>query len=296
MGIRFRKSINLGGGTKLNLSKSGVGISSGIKGARKSISTSGRSRTTVSIPGTGISYVKESNRHARKSAPKKSVASSSGNSPKKPFFQRGGIIVIALLLLAPLGIYLMWRYTSWKKGVKAVLSVLCGLIWLIAVIPSGSKAPPEALDDSPSRTIVSPQPDNNDSLQSMEVEAPEDHPEPNEPSAPEDDIEVDEEGITPLEPGSSQDLEITEPEPDTGSGGDRSLPSDDPGPDPVDNPQVPSSDPITWAYVGSIDSNKYHYPSCQHAKKILPENLIGWNTVAEAEAAGYQPCGVCHPH
>lgn len=34
MGLRFRKSINLGGGAKINLSKSGVGYSIGTKGAR----------------------------------------------------------------------------------------------------------------------------------------------------------------------------------------------------------------------------------------------------------------------
>lgn len=59
MGIRFRKSIKLGGGTKLNLSKSGVGISAGVKGFRVSKNTSGRSRVTASLPGTGLSYTKE---------------------------------------------------------------------------------------------------------------------------------------------------------------------------------------------------------------------------------------------
>lgn len=59
MGIKFRKSIKLGGGTKLNLSKSGVGISTGVKGFRVSKNTSGRSRVTASLPGTGLSYTKE---------------------------------------------------------------------------------------------------------------------------------------------------------------------------------------------------------------------------------------------
>lgn len=57
MGFRFRKSINLGGGIKLNLSKKGIGISAGTKGARISTGPSG-TRFTGSIPGTGISYEK----------------------------------------------------------------------------------------------------------------------------------------------------------------------------------------------------------------------------------------------
>jgi hypothetical protein len=56
------------------------------------------------------------------------------------------------------------------------------------------------------------------------------------------------------------------------------------------------TDASAYAFVGSNESNKYHYPSCRFAKKIKAENLIGWDTIAEAEAAGYEPCGVCHPH
>ena len=60
MGLRFRKSINLGGGAKINFSKSGVGYSIGTKGARITKKANGGSKTTLSVPGTGISYVKES--------------------------------------------------------------------------------------------------------------------------------------------------------------------------------------------------------------------------------------------
>lgn len=59
MGYRFRKSINLGGGFKINLSKSGIGYSWGIPGMRYSKLANGRERHTYSIPGTGISYVED---------------------------------------------------------------------------------------------------------------------------------------------------------------------------------------------------------------------------------------------
>lgn len=60
MGFRFRKSINLGGGFRINLSKSGVGYSFGGKGYRYTKKAGGGTRTTASIPGTGLSYVHES--------------------------------------------------------------------------------------------------------------------------------------------------------------------------------------------------------------------------------------------
>lgn len=59
MGFRFRKSISLGGGFKINLSKSGIGYSWGTKGYRISSTARGTTRRTYSIPGTGISYVNE---------------------------------------------------------------------------------------------------------------------------------------------------------------------------------------------------------------------------------------------
>ena len=63
MGFRFRKSINLGGGFRVNLSKNGVGYSWGVKGYRVTKTADGRTRQTVSIPGTGLSYVDEHGPH-----------------------------------------------------------------------------------------------------------------------------------------------------------------------------------------------------------------------------------------
>lgn len=58
MGFNFRKSIKLGKNLRVNLSKSGVGLSAGVKGARVSVGPKGI-RKTASIPGTGISYTKQ---------------------------------------------------------------------------------------------------------------------------------------------------------------------------------------------------------------------------------------------
>lgn len=57
MGLRFRKSITLCKGVRLNVGKTGVSISTGIPGFRKTIHSSGRVTTSIGIPGTGIYYV-----------------------------------------------------------------------------------------------------------------------------------------------------------------------------------------------------------------------------------------------
>jgi micrococcal nuclease len=54
--------------------------------------------------------------------------------------------------------------------------------------------------------------------------------------------------------------------------------------------------PITKGkYVGSLQSNKYHLPTCRYAASILPANQIWFMSKEEAEKAGYVPCKVCKP-
>lgn len=61
MGLRFRKSITLCKGVRLNIGKTGVSLSTGVPGFRKTIHSSGKITTSVGIPGTGIYYVDTKN-------------------------------------------------------------------------------------------------------------------------------------------------------------------------------------------------------------------------------------------
>ncbi len=55
MGFRFRKSFKIFPGLKLNVSKSGLGLSAGVKGSARVGVNSRGTYTSVGIPGTGIS-------------------------------------------------------------------------------------------------------------------------------------------------------------------------------------------------------------------------------------------------
>lgn len=55
MGLRFRKSVKILPGVKLNFSKSGTSMTVGKRGMSANFSSRG-TRTTVGIPGTGLSY------------------------------------------------------------------------------------------------------------------------------------------------------------------------------------------------------------------------------------------------
>lgn len=58
MGFRFRKTIKLFPGVRINLGKSGVSTSIGRRGATLNISKRG-TRGTVRVPGTGVSFTEK---------------------------------------------------------------------------------------------------------------------------------------------------------------------------------------------------------------------------------------------
>lgn len=55
MGFRFRKSVKIFPGCRLNIGKSGLSVSLGVPGATVNLGRNG-ARTTVGLPGTGLSY------------------------------------------------------------------------------------------------------------------------------------------------------------------------------------------------------------------------------------------------
>jgi hypothetical protein len=55
MGLRFRRSIKVLPGVRLNLSKSGLGISAGPRGFHVGMDARGKQYVSAGIPGTGIS-------------------------------------------------------------------------------------------------------------------------------------------------------------------------------------------------------------------------------------------------
>lgn len=65
MGLRFRKSVKLFPGVKLNFNKKSVGLSFGTRGARYSVNSDGRKTTSIGLPGTGL-YWTDSRKNSKK--------------------------------------------------------------------------------------------------------------------------------------------------------------------------------------------------------------------------------------
>ncbi len=84
MGLRFRKSIKIAPGVKLNLNKKSTSVTVGAKGKHYTVNSNGKTTKTVGIPGTGLSYSITSDSSNQKASKKsKSTAESNNTKPKK---------------------------------------------------------------------------------------------------------------------------------------------------------------------------------------------------------------------
>ncbi|MHA2920768.1 DUF4236 domain-containing protein [Bacillus cereus] len=86
MGFKFRKSIKVAPGVKINVTHKGVGVSAGVKGASISTGPSG-SRITTSLPGTGISYEQRIGKKNGSKQRTSSSASATQNTMTTPNYQ-----------------------------------------------------------------------------------------------------------------------------------------------------------------------------------------------------------------
>lgn len=131
MGFRFRKSIKIGP-ARVNLSKSGVGYSVGTKGFRVTKKAGGGTRTTASIPGTGISYTKDSSSKkktssspTKKSTPKSTtITPARASAPHKKSLLTA--IIAAIIAFGMVG-----------GGSLIALAIVIGIISAFVYIPAG---------------------------------------------------------------------------------------------------------------------------------------------------------------
>lgn len=137
MGFRFRKSFKIAPGVRVNFGKKSTSISVGGKGFRKTYSSSGRTTTSIGIPGTGLSYSTStggSKRGSSKKSARRKTFPSVQQHAHSSVFQRDNysaktykICGIALQVLSPLlfisGIVIALLYL-WVGILTAAFAVL----------------------------------------------------------------------------------------------------------------------------------------------------------------------------
>lgn len=70
--------------------------------------------------------------------------------PVRRWWQHPALIIAALVLLAPVGVALVWM-SPWSRGKKVVATVLGGLWFLLALLSDGDKKP---VDDAKAKTAA----------------------------------------------------------------------------------------------------------------------------------------------
>ena len=154
MGLRFRKSIKIAPGLKVNLNKNSISATVGTKGSHYTVNSKGKRTASVGIPGTGIYYTESSGGKNNNSTARNddnnfySYSQSSGLDPNgsrndKKWYQKTGWIIAWLILFFPVGLFLMWKYADWKKSVKGIVSALFAFIIIGAAL-----SPSKSLEDA----------------------------------------------------------------------------------------------------------------------------------------------------
>lgn len=114
MGLRFRKSIKIAPGVKLNLNKKSTSITFGKKGFHHTISSTGKKASTIGIPGTGLSYSTTNNKN--KSHSSSAAAQNSANSKTN-----GGCLSTCLILFIGLVLLALLIGYAWIPGIIATI-------------------------------------------------------------------------------------------------------------------------------------------------------------------------------
>lgn len=254
MGFRFRKSINFGP-FRLNFSKSGVGYSVGGKGFRVTKKAGGGHRTTASIPGTGISYVKDSpKKKASKSSAERADTAMNNNTPtptgpKKK--KKWPYVLAALLIVGVIGSLLPDDDKPSDPGQNNIASPSISSVDTSQ--PSGALSEPSDVS-TPSEEVPE-----NDTLPNLET-----------PSAPEQ------------TPASTSGNQVT-PTPDSNDGQISNTPSSPQQPEPEPEPEPQSSRTVYITRTGS----KYHYDNNCNGGTYIE------STLDEAVSLGLEPCKKC---
>lgn len=133
MGMRFRKSKKIAPGVRVNLNAKSASISIGPKGFKKTFSTSGRTTTTVGIPGTGLSY-----------STSKKMGVPTADASADPIVLEVAVPVrsqkskgVALVLCALLGYMGIHRFYVGKigTGILWLLTLGCfGIGWIVDIV------------------------------------------------------------------------------------------------------------------------------------------------------------------
>lgn len=130
MGLKFRKSIKIAPGVKLNLGKKSAGISIGGKHGGISYNTRTGTRARVSAPGTGLSYSTKVGGNSKKNASRSTTSTTHTTGIKKNKW----VSFLLCLFLGYFGVHKFYEGNT-SMGIVYLCTVgLLGIGWIVDTI------------------------------------------------------------------------------------------------------------------------------------------------------------------
>ena len=165
MGFKFRKSIKIAPGIKLNFNKKSTGVTFGGKGVKYTINSKGKRTKSLGIPGTGLYYTTTTGGNTKKKSGK-STKTTNGiyintenkenkNMNNKKWYQTSWGIILMLIMFFPAGIFLMWKYANWNKIIKIIISVIFAFFLLIGMFSEESETSSDTDNNTEDTSIMS---------------------------------------------------------------------------------------------------------------------------------------------
>lgn len=270
MAFRFRKSVKIAPGVRLNLNKKSTSVSFGGKGFHHTISSTGRRTTTMGLPGTGISYSTTESVHKDHGA----EPSTQQSNPKVPNNGQnkgcsGCLWVLLALIFWPFALsYWLWTSNKFHASKKARVGIIAAF-WAVLLVFASIGGDSNASD----ATQASPMP-----AATVAAETPQ-------PTTIPTEVPASEPTAVPTEVPTSEPT---------------AAPTETPTPQPTEVPATESISSTTstnssvyqagMVYIASSgNGKKYHrIPSCSGMDNATAV------TLEQAEAWGYTPCKRCY--
>lgn len=299
MGLRFRKSIKVAPGVKVNIGKKSAGVSIGGKHGGVSFNTRSGARARVSAPGTGLSY---NTKIGGKSGGSSNNHSSSTSGPSNG----GGCLmtclkIIGIIILLPLLLAFGWIIgIVWllffrkklaedpdkQKKYTIIVSILSAISLLIMIYAIAT--PSESTNEPVSNKIEKDDDGVSNDKEKENLKTTDENSD--------DKKNMDEDSDSNSEPDEQPSATNTQDQNDTNSNNSTAVVAPVPLPQTEQQVEQPQEQPTT---IPETPSDELVWIDDSAARYHLKSDCSGMDNarqvpVSEAQSLGKTPCGRCY--
>lgn len=283
MGFRFRKSVKIAPGIKLNFNKKSTSVSFGGKGATYTVNSTGKKTASVGIPGTGLYYT-ESVGGKKKGKGNMFKKAEKAPKVKKPLFKKPWlwIVLVGIVFSIATG----GGSGSKKETTPQVQTSVSAVSGQRDEVVKEQEPPTVTTEPEEVKPV---EPVTEEPKEETQVVIAENA---TTKETTKETKQVTEEVVEPhveepvIEEPVVEEPPVVAPVPEE--------PVVEPEPEPV--PEQQPQEQTGTDYVLNTNKMKFHYPSCNSVKQMSEKNKAFYTGSREdVIARGYSPCGNCKP-